>query len=480
MKKQNWNYYYAIFIMLLLGLSACGDNEKDKQVDKNVIPESVVDYQNILKKGKLVVLAENSSTSYFIYRGEKLGYEYEVLKEFASEIGVELEIKMVANLDNLIPMLERGEGDIIACNYTVTRERQKQISFSVPFIQSPQVLIQKKPEGWQKMTEEQLNAKLIKEPIDMARKKINVWENSSYYQRLMHLQDEIGDTIFIEPVNGLIGSEELIEQVSQGIIDYTVVEENVARVNERFFDNIDIGTTISVKQNIAFGLRKKSSLLKAKLDTYLGNFLGSRVQKYMYRKYFEVGMTAQKSQIDNSTMKGGKISRFDDLFIKAGKKYNIDWQLLAAIAYQESKFNPFIESFGGAYGMMQFMPNTGPHYGVYPDSEPEVQIMGGMKKLAADLDYWKNVPDPEQKIKFALASYNAGRGHVLDAKRLAEKHGMNALSWDDNVEKMILNLSKQEYYRDEVVKSGAMRGTTTYNYVEHVYTRYLEYKAFTK
>ncbi|MGE5942787.1 MAG: hypothetical protein ACM31G_00465, partial [Flavobacteriales bacterium] len=78
MKKLNWNYYYAIFIMLLLGLSACGDNEKDKKVDKNVIPESVVDYQNILKKGKLVVLAENSSTSYFIYRGEKLGYEYEV------------------------------------------------------------------------------------------------------------------------------------------------------------------------------------------------------------------------------------------------------------------------------------------------------------------------------------------------------------------------------------------------------------------
>jgi len=127
--------------------------------------------------------------------------------------------------------------------------------------------------------------------------------------------------------------------------------------------------------------------------------------------------------------------------------------------------------------MMQFMPNTGPYYGVFPDSPPEVQIMGGMKKLTADIRLWKEIPDPVQREKFALASYNAGGGHIKDAQRLAKKHGLDANRWDDNVEKMILNLSKQEYYRDEVVRNGAMRGTTTYNYVRQVYQRYLDWKA---
>lgn len=473
-KKQ----FILILVLLIFPfiLFNCQSTESNKDSDKKAVPDSVSDFQKIIKRGKLVVLAENSSTSYFIYKGKKMGFEYELLQEFAKEIGVELEIKIVANLDNLIPMLEKGEGDIIACNYTVTRERTKEIEFSIPFIQSHQVLIQKKPEGWEKMKQEELDKRLIKDPSDLVGKKVDVWLNSSYYQRLMHLQEEIGDSIHIQPVDGLIGSEELIELVSEGIIDYTVVEENIAKVNQRFYENIDISTQLSVKQKIAFGMRKSSGLLKAKMDKWLGKFLESRLYAYMHRKYFELGTTTINSQDKFSSLKGGQISPFDQLFKQAQEKYGTDWRLLAAIAYQESKFNPYIESFGGAYGMMQFMPNTGPYYGVFPDSPPEVQIMGGMKKITADIKFWKEIPDPIQREKFALASYNAGGGHVKDAQRLAKKHGLNHLVWDDNVETMILNLSKQEYYRDEVVKNGAMRGTTTHKYVRAVYQRYLDWK----
>ena len=467
----------CFLFLIALTFHACQMNKAPKNETKQEIPEAVSDYQKIVHNGKLVVLVENSSTSYFIYRGKKMGFEYELLKEFAKEIGVELEIKIVANLDKLTPMLNSGEGDIIACNYTVTRERMKDIDFSLPFIQSPQVLIQRKPDGWQKMKDKDLEKLLISDPSELAGKKVNVWENSSYYQRLMHLQEEIGDSIFIEPVDGMVGSEELIELVSEGIIDYTVVEENIAKVNQRFYDNIDISTQISVKQKIAFGVRKSSSLLKAKLDKWLEKFMDSRLYAYMYRKYFEIGTTTINSQDSYSNLKGGKISPFDDIFKRAQEKHGTDWILLAALCYQESKFNPYIESFGGAYGMMQFMPNTGPYYGVFPDSPPEVQIMGGMKKLTADIRLWKEIPDPVQREKFALASYNAGGGHIKDAQRLAKKHGLDANRWDDNVEKMILNLSKQEYYRDEVVRNGAMRGTTTYNYVRQVYQRYLDWKA---
>ncbi len=473
--KQIIRCFQLLLIISLIAGCRSGSNKNSGKSDE--VPASVKDYQRIIERGRLVVLAENSSTSYFVYRGEKMGYEYEILREFAKELGLELEIKTVANLDNLIPMLENGEGDIISCNYTVTRERTKSIDFSIPYIQTPQVLVQKKPDGWEKMKQADLDRLLIREPVDLGKKHINVWENSSYYQRLIHLQEEIGDSIYIDPVNGLIGSEELIEQVSQGIIDYTVAEENIARVNARFYDNIDISTMISVRQNIAFGLRKESTLLKAKLDKWLESFLNSKTYKYIYRKYYETGVAGMVPGNSYNSIGRGKVSPYDELFKAAGKKYNTDWQLLAAIAFCESRFNPYIEGFGGAYGMMQFMPNTGPKYGVYPNSPPEVQINGGMKKIANDIKSWNFIPDEGQRIKFALASYNAGRGHIEDARRLAVKHGLNGNVWDNNVEKMLLNLSKQEYYRDEVVKNGSMRGTTTYNYVRKVYQQYTEWKA---
>ncbi len=435
-----------------------------------------IDLPEILKKGKLTVLFENSSTSYFNYRGKQMGFEYELLKQFASEIGVELEVNIVHNLDSLIEMLNRGEGDMIACNYTVTKERSKVISFTEPILQTHQVLIQRKPEDWKSMKEKEWREQLINDPTELAGKDVHVWKNSSYYQRLMHLQEEIGATINIEGVSGHVSGEELIEMVSAGLIDYTIAEQNVAAVNQRFYDNLSIDLDLSFKQNIAFGLRKKSFLLKSKFDEWLVEFKKKPHFRYIKRKYFEMGHITHNYMKDHPTLDGTRISPYDKYFKEAAEKYGWDWRLIASVAYQESKFNPNALSFGGAYGMMQFMPNTGPTYGVYPDSPPKQQIMGGAKKLHADEEFWKAVPDSIQRKKFAMASYNAGRGHILDAQRLAKKHGLNHLVWDGNVEKMILNLSKREYYQDEVVRNGMLKGTTTYNYIRHTFARYEEWK----
>ena len=125
--------------------------------------------------------------------------------------------------------------------------------------------------------------------------------------------------------------------------------------------------------------------------------------------------------------------------------------------------------------MMQFMPEIGPVFGVHPDSPPEIQIMGGGKKLSKDIKSWSSIPDELQRIKFALASYNCGKAHILDAQRLAEKYGMNPKVWDENMEEMILKLSKREFYGDPVVKNGSMRGSVTYKYVREIYERFLKY-----
>ncbi|MEN9999872.1 MAG: hypothetical protein RI922_2862 [Bacteroidota bacterium] len=465
-------------LLLLVTLTNCSSDTEKVEVFEH--PSVDIDLPEIIKRGKLTVLAENSSTSFFIYRGRKMGFEYEILKEFAHEIGVTLEVKIVSNLDNLTEMLNNGEGDIIACNYTVTRERNKAIDFSIPFLRTPQVLIQRKPEGWEKMTATQIENFMLRDPSKLAKREVHVWKNSSYFQRLSSLQDEIGDTIFIKEEDGLLSSEEMIEMVSEGLIDYTVTEENIARVNQRFFDNIDCKTALSVKQKIAFGLRKSSPLLNARLDKWLSQFMVKKTFKHIKEKYFDFKNMPVNASDFVAAVKDGQLSAFDASFKRAALKYNFDWRLLAAIAYHESKFNPYVRGFGGAYGMMQFMPHVGPKFGVYPGSSPEVQIMGGMKKISKDFNSWSEIPDVSQRQKFTLATYNAGRGHIEDAQRLAKKHGLNPLVWDDNVENMMLNLSKGQYYRDPVVKNGALRGTRTYNYVRTIYARFEEWKSVYK
>jgi membrane-bound lytic murein transglycosylase F len=437
--------------------------------------EHKFDLDKILKRGKLIVLAENSSSTYFNYRENDMGFEYDILKEFCKEIGVKLEIKVIDNLDHVIEDMKEGKGDLIACNLTVTKERGKLIQFSKPLINVPQVLVQRKKEL------DTLNQDLfVSDASELAMKKVNVWRKSSYYDRLLNLQEEIGDTIYIQGENGIMGSEELIEMVSEGIIDYTVVEENIAKINARFFSNLDVSVPLSAKQKIAFGLRQSSPLLKAKLDSWLTDFTKSSVYKYIYHKYFELGQYAFEKDSDtkltpknNST---GKLADYKATFEAAGKKHSLNWRWLAALSYQESRFDPNAVSFGGAYSMMQFMPEIGPGFGVYPDSPPEVQIMGGAHKIRKDFQSWKSIPDDLQRMKFALASYNCGQGHVYDAQRLATKYGKDPKIWDDNVEEMILRLSKKEFYGDEVVRHGSMRGTITYKYVREIYERFLEYQ----
>lgn len=429
------------------------------------------DLEQIIQKGELTVLMENSSTSYFIYRERPMGFEYEVLKEFCKEIGVKLNVRIIQNLDNVIDQLRSGEGDIIACNLTVTNERDKIIEFSEPLMSIQQVLVQRKPS-----LQPGNISTLLNDPSQLARKKVNVWKKSSYYDRLINLQDEIGDTIYIKGEDGIVSSEELIELVSEGLIDYTVVEENVAKINQRFFDNLDISLAISAKQKIAFGLRESSPLLVARLNQWMSKFRKTDMYKYIYHKYFVLDQDKALYATRDFEKNADQISPYDDFFREAGEKHDIDWRWLAALSYQETRFNPNItSSFGGAYGMMQFMPEVGPKYGVYPNSSPRTQIMGGAKKLKVDMKSWKSIPNELQRIKFALGSYNCGKGHILDAQRLAVKYGKDPLMWDENVEEMVLKLSRKEFYRDPVVRHGSMRGTITYKYVREIYGRYLQY-----
>ena len=470
-------YFFLGFILLASLLNGCQDaTRKENKNLNNVSSVYQADLKEILQDSKLTVLAENSANSYFIYRGQKMGLEYEILREFARSLGVDLEVKIVKNLDLIIDQLNNGEGDIISCNYTITKERKKKIDFSTPYMRTSQVLVQRKPENWREMRRKEWKAQLIKDPSQLIGKKIHVWKNSSYFERMINLQDELGDTIYLEPLDGDINPEDIIELVDKEFIDYTVTDENVARINQRFYPNIDASLELSVKQKIAFGLRKSSPLLQKSLNNFLEKFMKTATFSYIKHKYLNMSRFSGKSKGNYASTSGNQISSFDEIIQAEAEKYDWDWRLLAALIYQESKFRLGQQTWAGAYGLMQFMPSVGPSYGVYPDSPPATQIKGGMRKLSDDYKGWEEIPDSLQRVKFTLATYNAGKGHVLDAQRLAKKNGKDPLVWDDNVEIFINRLSQPKYYQDPVCYYGYMRGSETYKYVREIFIRFNEYK----
>lgn len=470
-------FLFLLLSLLLFSVSRCQNTtEKEKAVVGKAIAEKKDDLGEILKKNKLTVLAENSASTYFIYKGHKMGLEYEILNEFAKEIGVKLEIKIVKDLDEIITKLNNGEGDIIACNYTITNERRKHIDFSNPIMRTAQVLVQRKPENWRNVKKSTWEKELIRDPAQLSRKTIHIWKNSSYYNRLVNLQNELGDTIILVPLSGNVIPEDAIEMVSKGFIDYTVVDENVAMINQRYYPNIDTELELSVKQRIAFGVRKQSPLLRKRLDAWLNDFMKTSTFNYIKHKYLNISTYSSRSKSEYSSIKGSKISPYDQIIKDVAGRYDWDWRLIAALIFQESKFQLNQESWAGAYGLMQFMPTVGPTFGVYPDSPPAVQIDGGIRKIIKNFKEWSTIEDSIQRVKFTFATYNAGIGHVLDAQRLAKKYGKDPQIWDDNVEIYIKKLSEPKYYHDPVCYYGYMRGSETYNYVRSIFIRYTEYK----
>ncbi|MCO5268572.1 MAG: transporter substrate-binding domain-containing protein [Brumimicrobium sp.] len=476
--KNTVSFFVILFVLSIL--LNCQNHNASKTLVGRANPDKQNDLKEILKDNRLVILVENSTTSYFIYKGQKMGFEYEILNEFAKSLGVKLEVNIINDLNNVINELNEGYGDILACNFTVTKDRKKEIDFSEPILRAPQVLVQRLPEGWEHMKKNEIEKHLIRDPIQLSRKTIHVWNKSSYYDRLINLQHEMGDTFIIAPLDGNLIAEEAVEMVSKGIIDYTVVDKNVAIINQRYNKNVDTKMLLSFEQQIAFAVRKESPLLRKKLNSWLKEFKQTTKFKYIKHKYYDLSEYTDKSQSEYSSIKGGKISGFDNIIKNASKKRGWDWRLVASIIYQESKFTLENESWAGAYGLMQFMPSVGPIYGVYPDSPPEVQIEGGLKKLSYNYKQWASIKDSIQRIKFTIATYNAGMGHVLDAQKLAEKYGKDPHKWDDNVEIYMRYLSDPKYYKDPLVKFGYIRGNETFNYTRAVYARYLEYKKLFK
>lgn len=460
---RTYRSLYAVLFTVLL--FSCKPQVKEKAVG---------DFELIKQKGELTIITLYSSTSYFIYKEEPMGYDYDMAQDFCDHYNLKLNVKVAENTTRLFEMLHSGEGDIIAYEMPVQNEHKDSVLYCGLQQISHQVLVQRANKG----------DTLVKDVTELIGKEIFIKKNTKYHQRLENLNAELGGGIVIKDMEqDTITAEDMIEMVSNGQIPYTISDEYIAKLNRTYYSNINISLPVSFEQRNSWVVRKSSPQLAEALNEWYAQNDNTPVYKKIVKKYFELS----KGPLDGDytapkNLPKGAVSVYDDLFKKHAKGTQYDWHLLAAISYHESRFINNLTSWAGAAGIMGLMPRTAKSLGLSSDDRmnPDRSIEAAVELLNRLNKIFRGIESHDERMKFILAAYNGGNGHINDAQALARKYGANPHLWEGNVKHYLELKSNPDYYNDPVCKSGYFRSGQTVKYVDAVLSTTARFKRISK
>jgi membrane-bound lytic murein transglycosylase MltF len=421
------------------------------------------DLDGMIKRRRIRVLTTYSKTHYFIDKGQPRGITYEAFKEFEDSLNKKLKTGNLrvyvafvpVSRDELIPALVEGRGDVIAAALTMTPDRQKLVDFAAPTFTGVHDIVVTGP-----------GAPALTTLDDLAGQQVYVRPSSPYHASLVRLNAALQKRgkapIDLKDAPDNLEDEDLLEMVNAGLVKTTVVHSHVASFWKQILPNLTLHENIAVEKDaqIGMGMRKNSPKLKAELDAFVkthgkGTLFGNTIfQRYL-----------RNTKIVKSATAGEDIKRFNaivELFRKYGEQYNVDFLLMAAQGYQESRLDQNVKSAVGAVGVMQVMPATGKELKVGDIRQLEPNIHAGVKYMRFMMDtYYAGEPmDNLNKGLFSFASYNAGPGRVRQLRREAEKRGLDPNVWFNNVERV----------------AAERIGSETVTYVSNIYKYYVAYK----
>jgi len=409
----------------------------------------------VTESGKIRLLTANNANSYYIYRCAAMGYEYELAHEFAKYLGVELEVA-TPGWNNLIPFLTSSRGDFIGSGMTVTEEREKVIDFSDPYMDVQQKII---------------HHKLVFNPDSiekLAGKKIHVRRNTSYHARLMEIQQNGVDVEIVLHDN--LPTEELIRMVAEREISFTVADSNIALLNRRYFPDMRIGLPIQEKESLAWGVDKNSPALLTKINAFFRHAEKTGELAKIYEKYYRAIEIFDYFDVKKFHERlETRLPKYVQTIQKESRKYGFDWRLVAALVYQESHFNPKARSHTGVKGLMQVTLTTAKEMDIQNRLDPTQSLKAGIRYLHTMYERFDGIKKPEQRLYFAMASYNIGYGHIRDAQKLAEAEGLDENKWS-SMNKVLPYLMKRKYYKK--TRYGYARGREAMTYVARIRTYY--------
>lgn len=325
MRKAHKHIAAATSLFLLIAIIGWGCRGKKQSAS---IALSGYDLKQIKDSGELVMLTLYSSTSYFNYRGQEMGFQYELCQQFAQSIGVKLTVKVAQSTGQMISMLQAGEGDLIAYNLPITKARKDSLLFCGEEVITHQVIVQRNGTG---------RKPALRDVTELIGKDIYV-KPGKFYDRLVNLDKELGGGIRIHLVsNDSVSQEDLITAVAQRKIDYTVADNDVAKLNTTYYPNLNIKLPISFDQRSSWAVRLSSPQLAEAANRWHQDNMTSPAYTASMKRYFEISKTVPHSPI--LSLREGKISHFDPLFKKYAPEIEWDWRLLASLAYTESNFD---------------------------------------------------------------------------------------------------------------------------------------------
>ncbi len=472
--KQSRVVVIFSLVIVLAGCSLSKDKEyevTEPELLTTTVTEPIQrDLAQIKQSGVLRMITSYSSGSYFLYKGIQVGFEYELVREFAQKNDLALEVVIPAEGENPYDLLNSGAGDLIAANYTITDERQDLVSFTRPYNLVNQIIV--------------LSENLEAEPESISELSgipITIRRNSSYFQELKKLQDE-GFDIQINLVSEDMDTETLLFQVASGVYAATVADDNIFYASNKYMNGLVRGPVIAERDEIAWAVRKNSSDLLTRMNQFLyqhfkygenGVPKRSAFLNVLRKKYYEgSSQIADYFSPEFQSTQYGLISPYDSLMQVVAYEYELDWVMLTAIAAQESRFDPRSESWAGAVGLMQVLPRFSdvPYDSLYV---PEHNIREGARIIKEHLEHYAYM-DSTNQWQLALATYNAGMGHLADARRLSIDQNLNPNEWV-NVSESLLKLMQRRYYQN--ARYGFCRGIETVRYVNEIMNRYGTYQA---
>lgn len=454
-------YIFVFFQFIFLSCT-------EKSVDSCPIGCESVDLDSIRRRGALrVATIENILSYYMDEDGNECGYDYDMSRSFADYLDLEHQLVLATDIKDLVAKVMLGEADIMAYRMQMSSENQSKLRFAANVDYAPMVLVQRREK------------QQITDVIELIGETVYVRYNSKYVRRMRNLNEELGGGVNVIESSDSVSTEDLITAVSKGTIKYCVADEDVVQLLNIGLQNINFSVRVGFNAPKAWAVSRGNDSLLAEFDRWYEKQRGSRFLNHLYNKYGYTNSYLDKQDI---SIPKGAISPYDDVFRQEAEKMGWDWRLLAAMAWNESHFNTYAVSSQGAMGVMQMMPRTAAKFGIEGDDVfvPEKNIAAGVQFIKRLDVIFSSVENREERIKFILAGYNAGPGHIFDAMNLAEKYGADPQRWNKNVDIYLLKLNDIQYYQDSLCHHGFFRGKHTVAYVDKVYDKYEEYCALTQ
>jgi len=459
-----------------LGAGRSTPAEIKKRLIKQVEDTVAIDLSEIKKAGTLKVITISSAISYFRYMNKWMGYEYELAQVLAKKLNLKLEIIEANNINDMIYKLRKGEGDVVAYQMPFLEGQEVNFNYVLSPINIRQVVIQKKPANWRNMSKEALDSILLRSLVDLNGKSVRIQNDDLIEENLTNFFVERSIDVTINRSVNNYSDEELIFRVLNGKIKYAIVNSFIAKFQATYFGDLYADLNVNNERQMGWIVRKKSTDLQSSLSYELDNLIATGKYQEIYDRYFKEKKMVTNYVLNDKYFKStGNLSPYDSIVKSHALQRKFDWRLITAQMYQESQFDPDVESWAGAVGLMQFMPKTADAYGIKDRRDPLQSIDAGVELMKDLNNSWKKQGvQTEESIKFALASYNVGIGHVMDAVVITEDEGGDKTKWD-NVSQNLLKLSKRDYINYPKVKYGYCNGREPITYVERIMIRYQFY-----